>query len=109
MDAPNWNGFRPLLNVNDHIGASFVDSSYTNYTVDTSVGLDTGRHNVTTKVENGQRFTVKVDDGVAPTSVRTIDSRGTGRTDLLEIARSANPYSVTWDSQPNATFTLTPI
>ena len=29
-----------------------------------------------------------------------------GRTDLRELAKSANPYVVTWSSQPNATFTL---
>ena len=29
-----------------------------------------------------------------------------GRTDLQTIAKSANPYIVTWSSQPSATFTL---
>ena len=29
-----------------------------------------------------------------------------GRTDLRTIAKSANPYVVTWESQPSATFTL---
>ena len=29
-----------------------------------------------------------------------------GRTDLWELSASANPYVVTWASQPNATFTL---
>ena len=29
-----------------------------------------------------------------------------GRTDLWELAKSANPYVVAWSSQPNATFTL---
>ncbi len=29
-----------------------------------------------------------------------------GRTDLRTIAKSANPYVVTWESQPDATFTL---
>ncbi len=30
----------------------------------------------------------------------------TGRTDLRTIAKSENPYVVTWGSQPSATFTL---
>ena len=29
-----------------------------------------------------------------------------GRTDLKSLARSANPYLVTWESEPTATFTL---
>ena len=41
---------------------------------------------------------------VSFTGAITVDL--SGRTDLRTIAKSETPYVVTWDSQPNATFTL---
>jgi len=49
---------------------------------------------------SGKTGLVLIDSGAAV----TVDL--SGRTDLLTIARSSNPYIVTWSSQPNATFTF---
>ena len=79
----------PILMMN----GSTLDLSDVSGTWDAS-GTATG-NNV-----SGKTGLVLIDSGAAV----TVDL--SGRTDLLAIAQSANPYIVTWGSQPNATFTL---
>ena len=70
-----------------------------NLTVHNGAAIDLSGHTLTLSGLTGANS-----GSFASGAAITVDL--SGRTDLKTIAKSANPYIVTWDSQPDATFTL---
>ena len=75
------------------------DLTYANLTVDNGAAIDLSGHTLTLTGLTGANSGSFVSGAAV-----TLDL--SGRTDLRTIAKSANPYVVTWESQPDATFTL---
>ena len=77
------------------------DLTYANLTVDNGAAIDLSGHTLTLTGLIGANSGSFVSGAAI-----TLDLSGRTRTELRAIAKSADPYVVTWESQPDATFTL---